>query len=415
MALDDELKHLRSLLKTPRASADTHKGKQRASAASSGSAPESDEAESDQEASEGEGKGKSDAEAEQEDEEEEEEQELDEQGFDQALAKAGKSAVDRDLLRKLIGGGDASSDDDEVDDDDDDDEDEQGVQVQGDDDDGERPPPAPQDADERDPYDTYVRMLTLEPRAKPTDRLKTPAELAQAAAKELAEREAKRLKRQRGERDDEGADSDDDDDEGQGNKRVRTGAATAKSRIPVADDLEDDYLLEGVNDGEGEDAAAGTWRPGDLGAGLKDAASSSDESDAGSEEEDSQSFDSSDAELVVVDEAPDGADVADDSEEDESVASEPDDIVAPLDVDDGDEAADRERQGAGELPYTFECPQTHAEFVTLLRNSNVAERDTPTVVKRIRTLYHPGLGEQNKAKLQVRALFWFCARLRCAR
>ena len=55
-----------------------------------------------------------------------------------------------------------------------------------------------------------------------------------------------------------------------------------------------------------------------------------------------------------------------------------------------------------ELPFTFPCPSTHSEFVNLLSKSGVQEQDTAVVVKRIRVLYHPGLGEQNKGKLQVR-------------
>lgn len=56
---------------------------------------------------------------------------------------------------------------------------------------------------------------------------------------------------------------------------------------------------------------------------------------------------------------------------------------------------------AGELPYTFPCPSTHAEFIKLLSSSGIKEPDTVTVVKRIRTLYHPGLAEGNKEKMQV--------------
>lgn len=108
-------------------------------------------------------------------------------------------------------------------------------------------------------------------------------------------------------------------------------------------------------------------------------------------------------------------DEEEDSDEGEDVDLESDsDELADEDVDSlGPEAlgsaieeevprSDRPGTATGELPYTFPCPSTHAEFVKLLRSSGIPESETATVVKRIRVLYHPGLGESNKEKLQVR-------------
>lgn len=52
-----------------------------------------------------------------------------------------------------------------------------------------------------------------------------------------------------------------------------------------------------------------------------------------------------------------------------------------------------------ELPFTFPCPATHDEFLEIIED--VDDADIPTVVKRIRTLYHPSLADDNKYKLQV--------------
>lgn len=56
-----------------------------------------------------------------------------------------------------------------------------------------------------------------------------------------------------------------------------------------------------------------------------------------------------------------------------------------------------------EIPYTFQCPSTHEEFLGIIED--VDDEDVAVVVKRIRTLHHPSLAEDNKFKLQVRAVF----------
>ncbi|KAL8944168.1 MAG: hypothetical protein Q9216_000592 [Gyalolechia sp. 2 TL-2023] len=51
------------------------------------------------------------------------------------------------------------------------------------------------------------------------------------------------------------------------------------------------------------------------------------------------------------------------------------------------------------LPYTYNCPQSHEEFIQITRDVPIG--DQPTVVQRIRALHHPKLQAGNKAKLQV--------------
>ena len=52
-----------------------------------------------------------------------------------------------------------------------------------------------------------------------------------------------------------------------------------------------------------------------------------------------------------------------------------------------------------EIPFTFPCPASHEEFLQIIEDLD--EEDVPTVVQRIRTLYHTSLGADNKFKLQV--------------
>lgn len=52
---------------------------------------------------------------------------------------------------------------------------------------------------------------------------------------------------------------------------------------------------------------------------------------------------------------------------------------------------------ADKLAYTFPCPQTHTEFLEI--TADIPILDHPTVVQRIRVLYHPKLYADNKTKL----------------
>lgn len=49
------------------------------------------------------------------------------------------------------------------------------------------------------------------------------------------------------------------------------------------------------------------------------------------------------------------------------------------------------------LAYTFECPRSHDELLTIFKD--VSLTDLPTAIVRVRSLHHPGLNEDNKNKL----------------
>lgn len=383
-ALDAELKDLRTMLggtgRMPRpAEAPSTKNEEKLTA---GSDDEDMEDGSDDDVDEDEEEGED---GEDDSDEEGSTYELNDEELEAALAAAGKPGVDRELLRKLIGGNASSDDEDEP----------TRNQSTGPaptfelDDSIPRPAAAVAAEKEADPYDQYVRLLALEPRAKPSDRMKTPLELAQEAAEELRKREEKRLKRQRGE---EGSDSE-DEETGKGKKSKKEG----KKRAPQGDDLEDDYFGEEIS--EGEEEGLGKGLEGGFGAQVIEDVS--EEEEEGSEEEGSEDDEEeeSDEDLAA------GLDVSD-SEDDEIKGTALESLVQPLTA---DEEAPTKRTWGGkdvqpELPFTFPCPTTHAEFVKLLRSSGIKEEETATVVKRIRVLYHPGLGESNKEKLQVSCL-----------
>ncbi|KNZ76452.1 putative nucleolar complex protein 14 [Termitomyces sp. J132] len=66
------------------------------------------------------------------------------------------------------------------------------------------------------------------------------------------------------------------------------------------------------------------------------------------------------------------------------------------------EASDQDDdEEAKELPFTFPCPSSHEEFLSIV--DDVDDDDVPTVLKRIRALYHTSLSPDNKFKLQILA------------
>lgn len=373
LGLDAELKDLRMMLggsaRIPRPSASATVDKVATDEA--GAAGESDDDSLDEDEDE---EGDSDGDSEENGSDEEEE--LDEAGLEAALSAAGKAGVDRDLLRKLIGklAADEPSDDEQEE------PEPLSTALPIASTSTERPAPAEPLPKDDDPYDSYVRMLALEPRAHATDRLKTPLELAQDAAKALREQEEARLKRQRGE------------EEGDEDKAGKKG-----KRKPQGDDLDDDFLMEGEGS-EFEDEGLGKGLEGGFGAQvIEDISEDEDEDEEGDEDEDEESGDDES-------ETEENEDLGfDDMEDDVEEEGETGALESLVVSDEPAVTGPRPRQASGkaELPFTFPCPTTHTEFTTLLATSGIAEADTATVVKRIRVLYHPGLGEANKGKLQV--------------
>jgi nucleolar protein 14 len=221
-------------------------------------------------------------------------------------------------------------------------------------------------ADEKDKeYDHFVRELAFEMRAKPKDRTKTEEELALEEKEALEKAEKERLRRMQGLEA-----SEDEDDSGKRKKRPRGG-----------DDLDDDFMEE--------DAA---W--GGLGAGLGDQEAMDEDEDE--DEDDDEEQDAEDEEEEEDD---------NDEEEVESVFS-----GGEEEGEEGSEEALVKTNGVTrkkttidsrekELPYTFPCPESHEEFLEII--DNIDDTDIPTVIKRIRTLHHPSLAQDNKFKLQV--------------
>ena len=231
------------------------------------------------------------------------------------------------------------------------------------------------DGTRKDAYDSAVRELAFERRAKPQDRLKTEEEKAEELAEKLKKAEADRLKRMRGE------EVSDEDEPRRGKK----------GKMQGGDDLEDDFELDGMTS---RDVYG-------LGQGLATGQDDEDEEDEeeDSDEESDEGDDNDEAE--DVDDFGDLADIEALEQPGEDDDLEDDDDQDTLTTKASKRKTGKDAATAKVLPFTFPCPSTHDELLDILETNEVATSQVPIVLKRIRALYHPSLAEVNKFKLQA--------------
>ncbi|KIV85739.1 hypothetical protein PV11_01400 [Exophiala sideris] len=212
-------------------------------------------------------------------------------------------------------------------------------------------------------YEANLRALKLEARSKPSVRTKTDEEKAAEEAARLEELERERMRRMKGEAEssdeeneqeaEPGPDEDlnEDDAEAFGLSAPET---VRKRELDVED--EDEFMLE--NDLIETDSEA-------------EMASVQDDEESESEEE-----------------------LEDDGDDDfiNGLVLPPTSKIAQTKTGDKSTVSDN-------LAYTFPCPQTHDELLVLLKDSKTT--DLPTIVQRIRALYHKGLAQGNQEKLDA--------------
>jgi nucleolar protein 14 len=222
-------------------------------------------------------------------------------------------------------------------------------------------------------YDTRVRQMLLDERAKPTERTKTEDEKAREEAKRLKKLEEKRMKRMRGEptSDDEepkqkkNVDEDEDEDEDnydQDNDDAAEfgfGATTQPSSRPDGVEDEDDFLMDD-----------------DLVASDSEADMSGDESDSASEIDETMAMDDDMADFLK--------NVLPDKPKEQSKAVNGVFTIGAT-------------TASSKLAFTYPCPRSHEELLEVFKD--VQTKDIPTAIQRIRALYHSGLHSDNKNKL----------------
>ncbi len=218
-------------------------------------------------------------------------------------------------------------------------------------------------------YDERLRQMALDQRAKPTERTLTREEKLLQEAQKLKELEEKRLRRMRGEPEDSDSDvpeqvhtlsGDDDPDRDESDIFGLGSGLTGESKtrqLGVED--EDEFLIE-------EDLIA-----------------------SGSELEVSEVDEPDNQSGEVTEE--------DDPEFVHGLLSREDVGREGLNHSKGGDGVSKEDVAAGDLAYTYKCPESHGDLLEIMRT--VPIEDLPIVVRRVRALYHPKLGSDNKEKL----------------
>ena len=218
-------------------------------------------------------------------------------------------------------------------------------------------------------YDERLRQLTFDARSKPTERTKTEEERLFDEAQKLRELEEKRLSRMRGEN----SDTDDND--------------------PLLDPQVGEDVDDEIDDSLG------------LGRGIP---TKEEQRSPGVEDEDDFILDDNlvadDSETNVSDDENDNAShISTSSDEDreftEGLLSNADLGRPGFDQSNGFVMTSTANESGSTIAYTFPCPQTHNEFLHILKDISI--NDLPTVIQRIRALYHPKLNDGNKEKLGV--------------
>lgn len=219
-------------------------------------------------------------------------------------------------------------------------------------------------------YDERLHQMALEQRAKPTERTVTEEERLEREAQRLKELEEKRLRRMRGEHDigDEETDekskelNGDEDVDGEEDNTFGLGSGllghTGSWPLDVED--EDDFLIEGSLVASGSDIDV-----------------------------------SEDDETHNSDEYP--SDNEDDHEFVQGLLSNED--AGRQELNTSKSTGRGTNVVPSDLAYTYPCPQSHDELLEITKDIQID--DLPTVIQRIRALYHPKLQNKNNAKLAV--------------
>lgn len=223
------------------------------------------------------------------------------------------------------------------------------------------------DADKE--YNERVRQLAMDVRSKPADRTKPEEEKIAEEAERLKELERKRLQRMKGEPDSSDEDpvaiqAEEDDDEEQDDAQAfgfgqELSNGHAAPELDVED--EDDFILDD-----------------NLIASDSEADVASEDSDAESDELSNATESDGGNDLINGPALPGGRPSHD--------GETPMDGMSPT------------SSSSGNLAFTYPCPQSHEELLDITKSSN--NNDLPTIVQRIRALYHPKLAVGNKSKLE---------------
>ncbi|XP_022106736.1 nucleolar protein 14-like [Acanthaster planci] len=239
-----------------------------------------------------------------------------------------------------------------------------------------------------DDYDVTVRELMFDMKAKATDRMKTPEEVAREAKQRLDKLEQDRQRRMLGITEEEqearrkvGHQSADDLNDGYALEAVSKTALSYKDGKPINMDMFGSQAKKGQSvNAEGEDQDDDN---------VQDDEEEDDENDEDGEDEGSDDTDNDD-EFEDNHSDLESDDAESDSEEETSTAQ----------PSISNEMRETIRKSAKEeLPYTFKAPGNYEEFMDLVGGQSHSNQFL--IVERIRTCHHPSLAKGNKDKLDT--------------
>ncbi|KAI6779627.1 putative nucleolar complex protein 14 [Emericellopsis cladophorae] len=257
-------------------------------------------------------------------------------------------------------------------------------------------------------FDLEVKKLAQDRRAQPADRTKTDEEKAEDEAKFLKKLEEKRQKRMRGEsvsdsdasEDDKAKnhnsdeDMDHDDDFGLGG-----GLASKAPEDEADEESEEDESDEEESDEDNDRDAPTKKKPTAAELGFDDEDDFVIDDDLVASGSDINPFDSGDELDLEETEAADGAESESDDEDEftKGLLNEEEARNPMFKAESSENTTALEKGDDKGLPFTFPCPQTKEEFESIARAHPLVH--LPTIVQRIRALYHPKLDSKNKERL----------------
>ncbi|KAI9289340.1 nucleolar protein 14 [Umbelopsis sp. AD052] len=243
--------------------------------------------------------------------------------------------------------------------------------------------------DEYEDYDKFVRELAFDQRARPSDRTKTEEEIAVEEKEKLEKAEKARKRRM------DGLDSEDENTPESGRRSTKGSANKKRKRAPQGDDLDDDF-----EDQEALQLGHGLTLEDIMNANGEDEDGSEEEGESGSEEEESEEDEDEDG-------ADEDSDIADLKSSDEMDFSE-DEMneigtngkIVKQNGKKAKTAAPKKKVVPDnyEVPYTFECPSDHVEFLDILEDIRL--EDTHTVVHRICVMHSIKVAAENRQKME---------------
>uniref|UniRef100_A0A1A7Z3J3 NOP14 nucleolar protein n=2 Tax=Iconisemion striatum TaxID=60296 RepID=A0A1A7Z3J3_9TELE len=231
----------------------------------------------------------------------------------------------------------------------------------------------PEEKPKLEEYDMMVRELGFEMKAQPSERMKSPEELAKEEKEKLQTLEADRLRRMMGE---EGGDG-------------------APQQVHLsADDLNDGFILD-KHDKKTLSYQDGKWN---IGEEMEENQEEELEGEQGGEEEESDG----DVEEEGSSEEEDGDSDLDSEQESEneegSEEEEEETSSKPTESLSREELKAQQEAAKAELPYTFSAPESYEDLRHVLHGHT--PENQRLIVARTQKCNHPSLAVGNKLKLQ---------------